>query len=233
MDQDKISVYDLVEVIDVPEKFIGLIEVGDVGVVVRKYDDHNFEVECIQPGSSYKWLEKLHDRYLRLKSREPFSRWARESLASPSITKPSIRLGAILGSGFGALMGAGLGAITQNMNGILIGLSLGLLLGLVTGVITAALTVRIAGTSGGVGVGYFTGMVFGGVFGMAVGLLIPTSWRLSAQTEGLPLLDALMMGRFETAVLLSFLLSILDTMIGVWIGGKNQLPRNLKERYRS
>lgn len=231
MDRNEIDLYDLVEVIDIPEKYLGVIDPGDVGVVVEKYNDHNFQVECIQPGGSYKWLEKLDRRYLRLKSRDPFSRWSQESL--PSITKPSIRLGARIGALFGALMGAGLGAITQNLNGILIGLSLGLLLGLVTGSITGALTVRIAGTSGGVGVGYFTGMIFGGVAGLVIGLLIPTPWRLNAQTHGLPLLDALMMGRFETAVLLSFLLSILDTIVGVWIGGKNQLPRNLKERYRS
>lgn len=231
MDQNAINQYDLVEVIEVPEQYVGVIDIGDVGVVVEKYDDGSFEVECIQPGGSYKWLEKLNGQYIRLKSRDPFSRWTQESL--PSITKPSIRLGAVIGTVFGGLMGAGLGAITQNLNGILIGLGLGLLLGLVTGAITAALTARIAGTTGGVGVGYFTGMLFGGTFGMILGVLIPTSWRISANTEGLPLLDALMMGRFETAVLLSFLLSILDTIVGVWIGGRNQVPRNLKERYRS
>jgi hypothetical protein len=76
-------------------------------------------------------------------------------------------------------------------------------------------------------------MLFGGVVGMALGALIPTSLRMSAHTEGLPVLDALMIGRFETAMLTSFLLAILDTIVGVWISGKNQLPRNLKERYRS
>ncbi len=63
-------------------------------------------------------------------------------------------------------------------------------------------------------------MVFGGVFGLIVGALVPTSWRMSAHTEGLPVLDALMLGRFETAILISFLLSILATVVGVWIGGK-------------
>jgi hypothetical protein len=75
-------------------------------------------------------------------------------------------------------------------------------------------------------------MILGGIFGMIFGLLLPTSLRVGAQTEGLPLLDALAMGRFETAALASFLLSILDTIVGVWISGKNQVPRNLKERYR-
>jgi hypothetical protein len=75
-------------------------------------------------------------------------------------------------------------------------------------------------------------MVFGGVFGMLIGALIPPAWRMSAQTEGLPLLDALMLGRFETAMLISFPLSILGTVVGVWVAGKNLIPRNLKEKYR-
>jgi hypothetical protein len=75
-------------------------------------------------------------------------------------------------------------------------------------------------------------MLLGGISGMLLGALIPTSLRISAHTEGLPLLDALVTGRFETAILTSFLLSILDTIVGVWISGKNQIPRNLKERYR-
>jgi hypothetical protein len=110
---------------------------------------------------------------------------------------------------------------------------IGALLGGLTGALTAALTVKAAGTSGGIGVGYFVGMVFGGVFGMLLGVLIPPSWRTIAHTEGLPVLDALAMGRFDTGVLLGFLLSILATIVGVWIGGKNYIPRNLKERYRS
>jgi len=70
------------------------------------------------------------------------------------------------------------------------------------------------------------------ILGLIVGALIPPSLRMSANTQGMPVLDALMMGRFETAMLTSFLLSILGTMVGVWIGGKNLIPRNLKERYR-
>jgi hypothetical protein len=232
MDGSGINQYDLVEIIEVPEKLVGVIDVGDVGVVVEKLDEHNFAIECIQPGGSYKWLETLHIQYIRLKSKDPFSSWEKRSLSGRSITKPSIRLGAIIGAIFGALMGAGLGAITKSINGILIGFAIGLIVGLVTGAITAALTVKTAGTTGGVGVGYFTGMLFGGFIGMILGVLIPTSLRMSAHTEGLPLLDALMMGRFETATLISFTLSILDTIVGVWIAGKNQIPRNLKERYR-
>jgi hypothetical protein len=231
-DREKINQYDLVEIIQVPEKLQGVIDLGDIGVVVEKYDDENFLIECAQPGDSYQWLKPLNIKYIRLKSKDPFSIWANKSLTDQSIIKPSIALGAAIGATFGALFGGGLGAISRNLNGILIGLLIGLILGTVTGALTAALTVKTAGTTGGIGVGYFTGMLFGGVFGMIIGALIPTSLRISAHTEGLPVLDALMLGRFETAILFSFLLSILATIVGIWIGGKNLVPRNLKERYR-
>ena len=232
-DREEINQYDLVEIIQVPEKLQGVIDIGDIGVVVEKYDDKTFQIECIQPGGSYKWLKPLNVKYIRLKSKDPVSLWAKKSFAEKSITKPSLTLGAFIGASCGALIGGGLGVITRSLNGILIGLLIGLVLGVVTGTLTAALTVKTAGTTGGIGVGYFTGMLFGGVFGMVIGALIPTSWRIGAHTEGLPMLDALMMGRFETAILFSFLLSILATIVGIWIGGKNLIPRNLKERYRS
>ncbi|MDQ3004096.1 MAG: hypothetical protein M3R47_01735 [Chloroflexota bacterium] len=101
-----------------------------------------------------------------------------------------------------------------------------------TGALTAALTVKAAGTTGGIGVGYFTGMLFGGVFGMTLGVLIPPRLWISAHLEGLPVLGALTRSRFETAMLAGFLLSILATIVGTLIGGKNLVPRNLKERYR-
>jgi len=230
--QEKINEYDLVEVIQVPEKHKGVIDLGDVGVVVEKYDDKNFRVECLQPGGSSKWLVLLNIRHVRLRSKDPFDSWIKQSLPEKTLMQKSILLGVAIGAIFGGLFGCGLGAITRNFNGILAGLVLGLVLGGMTGALTAALTVKTAGTTGGIGVGYFTGMVFGGIFGMIVGLLIPTSLRTNAHTEGLPVLDVLMIGRFETAISLSFLLSILATIVGVWIAGKNQAPRNLKERYR-
>lgn len=230
--RENINQYDVVEVIQVPAEYAGVIAVGDTGVVVEKYDEESFQVECIQPGGSCKWLAVLTIRHIRLKSKDPFSTWAERSLPEPSITKSSIVLGAVLGAILGTLFGGGLGAITKSFQGILIGLGIGLSLGIVTGALTAALTVKIAGRTGGIGAGYFVGMVFGGVFGMLVGMLIPPAWRMSAQTAGLPLLDALMLGRFETAMLISFPLSILGTVVGVWVGGKNMIPRNLKEKYR-
>jgi hypothetical protein len=229
---DNINQYDLVEIIQVPEQYEDVIDVGDVGVVVEKYDDEHFEIECVNAGGSSKWLEQLNARYVRLKSKDPFSSWADKSLIDQPILQTSITLGTVVGGICGALIGAGLGAITRTLNGILLGLVIGLILGVVTGALTAALTVKTAGTAGGVGVGYYTGMLFGGAFGIILGALIPTSLRMSAHTEGLPVLDALTLGRFETAMLSGFLLSILATVVGVWIGGKNLVPRNLKERYR-
>jgi hypothetical protein len=219
--RDKINEYDLVEIIQVPERLKGVIDIGDIGVVIEKYDDKSFKVECLEPGGSYKWLRMLDTRYVRLRSKDPFSRWAKKSLRERSITETSITWGVVIGAIFGALIGAGLGVITKSLNGILIGLVIGLILGAVTGAGTAMLTVKTAGSTGGIGVGYFTGMIFGGVFGMILGALIPASLRMRAHTEGLPLLDALTMGSFHTAVLASFLLSILATIVGVWIGGKN------------
>ncbi|HJS20784.1 MAG TPA: hypothetical protein VJ785_18705 [Anaerolineales bacterium] len=222
--QTTINQYDLVEIIHVPEEYVGIIDIGDIGSVLEKYEDGNFEIECIKQDGSTKWLATLSFRSVRLRSKDPYNIWIRKSL-----TQKSIRSGAFLGAIFGGLMGAGFGAITMTLNGILIGLVIGLVLGVVTGALTAALTVRTAGTTGGIGAGYFTGMIFGGVFGMIIGALIPTSLRMRAQTEGMPMLDALMMGRFETAILTGFLLSILATIVGVWIGGKNLAQGNLRK----
>lgn len=225
---DKINQYDLVEVVRVPEELIGVIYQGDIGVVVEKYDDKNFKVECVEPGGSNQWLQPLNVKYLRLKSRDPFDRWIQKSLTETSMTQKSVVLGTFIGTVFGALIGAGFGAISMTLRGILTGLVIGLVLGIVTGALTAALTVKAAGTTGGVSVGAYTGMAFGAVFGMIIGALVPTSLRMSANTHGMPVLDALVMGRFETAILASFLLSILGTMVGAWIGGKNLIPRNLR-----
>lgn len=227
--RESINQYDLVEIIQVPPEQTEMIRLGDVGVVIEKYDERSFEVECLEPGGSYKWQARLSSRHIRLKSRDPYNAWIKKSLVDRPMMRKSLVLGTVLGIGFGALMGAAFGAITGALSGLLIGLVVGLVLGAVTGVLTAALTVRTAGMTGGVGVGYFTGMLFGGAFGLLVGALIPPSLRMSTLTDGLPVLDALMMGRFETAILTGFLHSILATIVGVWVGGKNLVPRNLKK----
>lgn len=222
--RETINQYDLVEIIQVPQEHTGVIHLGDVGVVIEKYNERSFEVECLRPGGLYEWQARLSIQHISLKSRDPYNAWIKKSLVDRPMMRKSLVLGTVLGIVFGALIGAGFGATTATVNGILIGLATGLILGAVTGVLTAALTVRTAGVTGGVGVGYFTGMLFGGVFGTLVGALIPTP---------LPVTDALASGRFEIAVLTGFLHSILATIVGVWVGGKNLAPRNLQERNRS
>lgn len=222
---DKITRYDMVKVIQVPEEYKGLIDVGDIGIVVEKHDAETYEIECITPDGSFKWLETLNIQFI---SKYLGASTARRTFER-RMMQNSVRLGSLIGACVGMLTGAGLGAITMSLNGILIGLGIGLILGGVTGAASAALTVKTAGTTGSVGVGYFTGMLFGGTFGVLVGALVPPSLRMRAHTENLPVLDALMMGRFETAVLAGFLLSILATIVGVWIGGKNYIPRNKRE----
>lgn len=226
---ETIHEYDLVEVIRVPAELEGVIDVGDIGVVIEKYNDDNFEIECVEPGGSYKWLEPLNIEYIRLKSRDPFRSWTKSARFDRSLLRTSVIWGAVIGGLSGAVVGAGLGAITRQLNTLLVGLAIGLLLGVLTGAITGALTVRTAGTTGGVGTGYYTGMIFGGVFGILLGALIPDAWRMSIHTEGLPVLDAFVMGRFQTSILMGFVFSILDTIVGVWIGGKNFVARTLQK----
>lgn len=141
--------------------------------------------------------------------------------------RSSVIFGSLLGAVFGVLVAAAFGVITRNLNGILIGLIIGLVLGILTGASTAALTVKMAGTTGGIGVGYFTGMVFGAVLGMILGLLIPESLWMRVQTATLPMLDGLIISRFEAVFHISFLFSVLATVVGVWVAGKNLLPTRL------
>lgn len=230
---EEIDQYDLVQIIQVPEQYVGVIDIGDVGTVVEKYDAENFEVECMQPGGFTKWLATLNIEHLRLRSKDPYYPWIEKSLTDKPIMQTSIRLGTVIGGVFGGLMGGGAGAITRTLNGIFVGLLIGVVLGLITGALTAALTVKTAGTTGGIGVGYFTGMILGGVLGMIFGALIPTSLLMMAHAQSIPMLDTLTMSRFDAAMHTGFLLSILGAIVGTWVGGKNLIPRNLKERYRS
>ena len=68
---DPIDLYDLVEIIAVPEIYQGLIDIGDIGVVVEIDDNESFEIECIRPDGSYKWLATLNSKYIRLKQKIP------------------------------------------------------------------------------------------------------------------------------------------------------------------
>jgi hypothetical protein len=53
---------------------------------------------------------------------------------------------------------------------------------------------------------------------------------MGANTQGMPVLNALSMGRFETGILTSFLLSMLAMIVGGWVGGRNLVSRNLKNK---
>ena len=145
-----------------------------------------------------------------------------------SIMQKSIIFGGFLGLIFGGILGGGLGSITGNVNGILVGLAVGVGLGILTGTLTGALTTKTAGTTGGVSIGAYTGMGFGAALGIVVGILIPTSLRMSANTQGLPVLDALTLSRFETVVFFCFFLSVLGTGIGAWISGHNLAQKKQK-----
>jgi hypothetical protein len=138
-----------------------------------------------------------------------------------SLMSKSLVFGGLLGATLGALFGAALGALTATLNGVLIGLFLGLVPGTLAGALTAALTVKIAGTTG---VGYFAGMIFGALFGMILGTLIPASVWADVYRSGLPFVEGLMVSRFETVIHISFLFSILATIVGVWVAGRNLIP---------
>jgi hypothetical protein len=70
---EKFDEFDYVEIIEVPEKHKGIIDIGDIGVLLDKYDDENFEVECVQEDGSYKWLEPLNIRYFKLVGKDPLN----------------------------------------------------------------------------------------------------------------------------------------------------------------
>ncbi|MBI5965601.1 MAG: hypothetical protein HY863_19150 [Chloroflexi bacterium] len=141
-------------------------------------------------------------------------------------TKSSM-FGAGLGMGFGILLGAGTGALSASWSGVQFGAIAGVLLGAFTGALTGALTVRVGGDTGGVSTGAYTGMLFGAVLGGILGIFIPDSFRSGVAAFHVLVLDVLTQGRFETAVLLSFLTSCIATGVGAWVGGRNLKPRDL------
>jgi hypothetical protein len=136
--------------------------------------------------------------------------------------------GAGLGLGFGVLIGAITGALSVSWNGIQFCASAGGVIGVFAGAITGALVVRTAGSTGGVSIGAYTGMLFGAFFGGMLGIFIPASFRASVAALDILLLKVLTQGWFETAVLLSFLVSILCTIVGAWVGGRNLKAREKK-----
>ncbi|MBK8783176.1 MAG: hypothetical protein IPO22_15540 [Anaerolineales bacterium] len=139
----------------------------------------------------------------------------------------------VFGSGigivFGALIGAITGALSVSWNGVLFCAAAGGLLGVFTGAFTGSLVVRTAGHTGGVSIGAYTGMLFGAFFGGVLGIFIPASFRANVAALDILILKVLTQGWFETAVLLSFLVAILGTIVGAWVGGRNLKGRNYKQ----
>lgn len=136
--------------------------------------------------------------------------------------------GAGLGLAFGALIGAITGALSVSWDGILFCTAAGGIISVLAGALTGALVVRTAGSTGGVSTGAYTGMAFGALLGGILGIFIPASFRESVAAFDILLLKVLTQGWFETAVLLSFLVSILCTIVGAWVSGRNFIPRNQK-----
>jgi len=136
--------------------------------------------------------------------------------------------GAGLGLAFGVLIGAITGALSVSWDGILFCSVAGGIIGVFAGALTGALVVRTAGSTGGVSTGAYTGMAFGALIGGALGIFIPASFRASVAAFDILLLKVLTQGWFETAVLLSFLVSILCTIVGAWTSGRNFIPREQK-----
>ncbi|MBI5822612.1 MAG: hypothetical protein HZB18_01190 [Chloroflexi bacterium] len=139
----------------------------------------------------------------------------------------SVFFGAWLGGIFGGALGAATGVLSGMWSGVQFGALLGIILGVVTGALTGVLTVRTAGETGGVSTGAYSGMVFGAFLGLIFGIFIPESFRLSILALDIVILNVLVQGRFEAAVLVSFLLSALATAVGAWISGRNLKPRSL------
>lgn len=140
----------------------------------------------------------------------------------------SSTFGAGLGLVFGTIVGAITGSLSMSWEGILFCMAAGGILGLLTGTLTGAITVWTTGSTGGVSTGAYTGMLFGALLGGVLGIFIPDSFRTSVAALGILILNVLTQGRFETAVLLSFLVSLVGTIVGAWTGGRNLKPRGQK-----
>src|SRR5215211_5864880 len=105
VNREDINQYDLVEVVQVPAEYEGVIDIGDVGIVVEKYSSRNFEIESIEPDGSSKWLAPLNTKHLRLRSKDPYHRWIKKTLVDKPIMQKSITLGSAVGAISGMLIG--------------------------------------------------------------------------------------------------------------------------------
>ncbi len=71
-------------------------------------------------------------------------------------------------------------------------------------------------------------MAFGAFIGLLLGIFIPESFRQSVLALDVLILNVIFSGRFEAAILVSFLLSVLATAVGATVGGRNLKPRDVK-----
>ena len=142
----------------------------------------------------------------------------------------SSRAGAILGAIVGCAIGAATGALTATSAGLVAGAILGAAIGLPSGALIGAAAARTAGTRGGVSIGAYTGMGLGALLGALYGSLAFDLTQPIALLQQTSVLDALTQGRFEAGVLGGFLVAVLGTAVGAWVGGHNlaQRPRDLE-----
>lgn len=144
------------------------------------------------------------------------------------LTNQSALYGGIVGELTGAVLGTITGSFAGTLTGVLMGFTIGVLLGAFSGFMIGLIVNFTAGTKGGPSIGAYTGMGSGALLGGAFGMLIPEAWRMSANTLHTPILNALTSSRFETVVLLSFLVCILGMIVGVWVSAKSYAPERSK-----
>ena len=137
----------------------------------------------------------------------------------------SARFGTGLGAVLGMILGAATGALSLTWDSIQLGGIVGIVIGAITGSMTGAISARLAGRHGGVSFGAYSGMAFGGFLGLVLGAFVPSSFRESIATDQMPYLVVLANGKFEMAILVSFLLACLGTAVGAWVAGRNFIPR--------
>lgn len=171
------------------------------------------------------WVSRLYLIYKCLPT------WYREDkirFMNNNLTSKSIFFGSWLGVLSGAILGAGTGAISGTWNGVTVAAIIGAISGIFTGALTGALVTRTAGTTGGVSTGAYSGMAFGAFLGLICGMFVPESFRLKVLELDVLILNVIFSGRFEAAILFSFLFSVLATAVGAWIGGRNLMRRDVE-----
>ena len=147
------------------------------------------------------------------------------STKTVSLIQQSAVLGSIVGEIGGAMIGTVTGFLTMDLTGILMGFTAGVLLGALTGILVGMVVSKTAGASGRPSIGAYSGMGTGAFLGAVLGTFIPDAFRLAPMLQRTPVLETLASSRFETIAFFAFLLCLLGTAVGVWVGGKNYRPQ--------